>query len=79
MEELLKQILEENKKLVDGQLRIEEENRKIVKGQARMEKVQSSMAKDIKAIKDYQHKGLDIDVEKLQGRVKVIEETLKIS
>ena len=79
MEELLKQILEENKKLVDGQLRIEEENRKIVKGQARMEKVQSSMAKDIKAIKDYQHKGLDIDVEKLQGRVKVIEETLEIS
>jgi len=79
MEELLKQILEENKKLVDGQLRIEEENRKIVKGQARMEKVQSSMAKDIKEIKDYQHKGLDIDVEKIQGRVKIIEETLKIS
>lgn len=79
MEELLKQILEENKKLVNGQLRIEEENKKLVKGQARMEKLQNSMAKDIKSIKDYQHKGLDIDVEKLQGRVKIIEETLKIS
>ena len=79
MEELLKQILEENKKLVDGQLRIEEENKKLVKGQARMEKLQNSMAKDIKTIKDYQHKGLDIDIEKLQSRVKMIEETLKIS
>jgi len=39
MEELLKQILEENKKLVNGQLRIE--------------KLQKNMAKDIKAIKDY--------------------------
>lgn len=65
MEELLKQILEENKK--------------IVKGQTRIEKLQDSMAKDIKAIKDYQHKGLDIDIEKLQSRVKMIEETLKIS
>ena len=72
MEELLKQILEENKKLVNGQLRIE-------KGQLQMGKLQKGMAKDIKAIKDYQHKGLDIDVEKLQGRVKIIEETLKIS
>ena len=86
MEELLKQILEENKKLVDGQLRIEEENKKLVngqlrieKGQLQMEKLQKGMAKDIKAIRDYQHKGLDIDVEKLQGRVKIIEETLKIS
>ncbi len=58
MEELLKQILEENKK--------------IVKGQTRIEKLQNSMAKDIKAIKDYQHKGLDIDIEKLQSRVKMI-------
>jgi len=65
VEELLKQILEENKK--------------IVKGQTRIEKLQNSMAKDIKAIKDYQHKGLDIDIEKLQSRVKMIEETLKIS
>lgn len=65
MEELLKQILEENKK--------------IVKGQTRIEKLQNNMAKDIKAIKDYQHKGLDIDIEKLQSRVKMIEETLKIS
>jgi len=65
VEELLKQILEENKK--------------IVKGQTRIEKLQDSMAKDIKAIKDYQHKGLDIDIEKLQSRVKMIEETLKIS
>ena len=93
MEELLKQILEENKKLVNGQLRIEEENKKLVNvqlrieeenkklvnGQVRMEKLQNSMAKDIKAIKDYQHKGLDIDIEKLQSRVKIIEETLKIS
>jgi hypothetical protein len=58
-------------------LRIEEENKKLVNGQARMEKLQNSMAKDIKAIKDYQHKGLDI--EKLQSRVKIIEETLEIS
>jgi len=64
VEELLKQILEENKK--------------IVKGQTRIEKLQNNMAKDIKAIKDYQHKGLDI-IEKLQSRVKMIEETLKIS
>lgn len=51
MEELLKQILEENKKLVESVSRIE--------------KVQKTMAKDIKSIKDYQHKGLDVDVEKL--------------
>jgi len=37
------------------------------------------MAKDIKKIKDYQHKGLDIDVEKLQNRVRKIVEILKIS
>jgi len=65
MEELLKQILEENKKLVESVSRIE--------------KVQKTMAKDIKSIKDYQHKGLDVDVEKLQNRIKKIEEILKIS
>lgn len=86
MEELLKQILEENKKILNGQLRMEDEIKNVVdgqlrleKGQLKIEKLQSSMAKDIKAIKDYQHKGLDIDVEKLQGRVTIIEETLKIS
>lgn len=42
MEELLKQILEENKKLVASVSRIE--------------KVQKTMAKDIKDIRDYQHK-----------------------
>ena len=65
MEELLKQILEENKKLVASVLRIE--------------KVQKTMAKDIKDIRDYQHNGLDVDVEKLQNRVSKIEEILKIS
>lgn len=65
MEELLKQILEENKKLVGSVSRIE--------------KLQKSMAKDIKEIRDYQHKGLDVDVEKLQNRIRKIEEVLKIS
>lgn len=65
MEELLKQIL-------DGQMRME-------KLQNSMSKEQKGMAKDIKAIREYQHKGLDVDVEKLQARVKKIEETLKIS
>jgi uncharacterized protein (UPF0335 family) len=65
MEELLKQILEENKKLVGSVSRIE--------------KLQKSMAKDIKEIRDYQHKGLDVDVEKLQNRVRKIEEVIKIS
>lgn len=65
MEELLKQILEENKKLVASVSRIE--------------KVQKTMAKDIKDIRDYQHKWLDVDVEKLQNRVGKIEEILKIS
>ena len=72
MEELLKQILV---KLDQGQLQIDE----LVKGQSRMEKLQKSMAKDMKVIKDYQHKRLDIDIEKLQGRVEIIETTLKIS
>jgi len=65
MEELIKQIL-------DGQTRME-------KLQNSMSKEQKNMAKDIKAIREYQHKGLDVDVEKLQARVKKIEETLKIS
>ena len=64
MEELLKQILEENKKLVNTVSRIE--------------KTQKSMAKDIKEIKEYQHKGLDVDVEKLQNRVRKIEDVLEI-
>ena len=72
MEKILRQILEENKKMV-------ETINKLVQGQTRIEKLQQNMAKDIKSIKDYQHKGLDVDVEKLQNRVKKIEEILKIS
>ena len=41
--------------------------KKLVKGQVRMEKLQNSMAKDIKSIRDYQHKGLDIDVQGCAG------------
>ncbi|KGP76583.1 hypothetical protein JT05_03965 [Desulfosporosinus sp. Tol-M] len=72
MEEILKQILEENKNLVNSVSQL-------VNSQLRIEKIQKAMAKDIKEIKDYQHKGLDIDVEKLQNRVRKIEEILKIS
>ncbi len=72
MEELLKQILE---KLDKSQSQIDE----LVKGQSRMEKLQKIMAKDMKVIKDYQHKGLDIDIKKLQVRVEIIETILKIS
>ena len=52
---------------------------KLAQGQTRIEKLQKSMAKDIKEIRDYQHQGLDVDVEKLQNRVRKIEEVLKIS
>ncbi|HBP64822.1 MAG TPA: hypothetical protein DD730_11225 [Desulfosporosinus sp.] len=72
MEELLKQILE---KMDKSQSQIDE----LVKGQSRMEKLQKIMAKDMKVIKDYQHKGLDIDIKKLQVRVEIIETILKIS
>ncbi len=72
MEEILKQILEENKNLVNSVSQL-------VNSQLRIEKIQKAMAKDIKKIKDYQHKGLDIDVEKLQNRVRKIVEILKIS
>ena len=72
MEELLKQILE---KLDKSQSQIDE----LVKGQSRMEKLQKIMAKDMKVVKDYQHKGLDIDIKKLQVRVEIIETILKIS
>ena len=60
MEELLKQILE---KMDKSQSQIDE----LVKGQSRMEKLQKIMAKDMKVIKDYQHKGLDIEYKKATG------------
>jgi Zn/Cd-binding protein ZinT len=56
MLELLKQILEENKNLVNSVSQL-------VNSQLRIEKIQKAMAKDIKEIKDYQQKGLDVDVE----------------
>ena len=86
MEELLKQILEKLDKgqlqideLVKGQSKVELQIDELVKGQMRMEKLQKITAKDIKVIKDYQHKGLDIDIGKLQVRVEIIETILKIS
>lgn len=78
IESILIAILEENKKLVAGQSRLEEENKKLVAGQLRLEKLQRNMAKDINEIKEYQQKGLDVDIERLQNRVKKIEDVLKI-
>jgi len=65
--------------LVKGQSKMELQIDELVKGQSRMEKLQKIMAKDMKVIKDYQHKGLDIDIKKLQVRVEIIETILKIS
>ncbi len=78
MEEILKQILEENKRMTENVQKMAEEIKKLANGQARMEKQITNMAKDIKAIKDFQHKRYDVVFEKLQTRVKRIEEYIKL-
>jgi hypothetical protein len=79
VEELLKQILEQNKTIASNVEKMAGDITRLNEGQKRFEKVQETMAKDIKAIRDYQHKGLDVDVEKLKYRVNVLEENQKIS
>ncbi|SHK41664.1 YgiT-type zinc finger protein [Desulforamulus aeronauticus] len=60
IEELLRQVIAELQEIKQGQVRLE--------------KTQRNMAKDIKAIKDYQRKGQDVDIERLKERVKKIME-----
>jgi uncharacterized phage infection (PIP) family protein YhgE len=66
-------------RLNEGQEKMAGDITRLNEGQERFEKVQKTMAKDIKAIRDYQHKGLDVDVEKLKCRVNLLEENQKIS
>ena len=72
MEELLKQILEENKKITQAIVTL-------TIGQESLVKVTKGLAKDVKNINMYLRKGLELDMDRIKERLKVLEDNQKIS